>query len=51
VVDLAFYAGWVFLMLVAAYWVIRLAVRHEVMDANARTPEVPSDNVNTLRTR
>jgi hypothetical protein len=43
-VGLAFYAVWALLMLVVAYWVIRLAVRHGVMDANARAGEVPSPN-------
>jgi hypothetical protein len=49
-VGLAFYAVVALLMLMVAYWVIRLAVRHGVMDANARSPEVLSDHVDTLPT-
>jgi hypothetical protein len=49
-VGLAFYAVWALLMLVVAYWVIRLAVRHGVMDANARADDVPSDHADPLPT-
>jgi hypothetical protein len=49
-VGLAFYAVCVLVMLLLAYWVIRLAVRHGVMDANARAGHVPSDHADTLPT-
>jgi hypothetical protein len=48
--GLVFYAVLAPLMLLVAYWVIRLAVRHGVMDANARRPGMPSDHVDTLAT-
>jgi hypothetical protein len=49
-VGLAFYAVCVLLMLLVAYWVIRVAVRHGVMDANARADDVPSDHADPLPT-
>jgi hypothetical protein len=46
-VGLVFYALMVLALLVVAYGVIRLAVRHGVMDANARTSGVASDQADT----
>lgn len=47
-VDSVFYALWLLVALVVAYWVIRLAVRHGVMDAHARTHGAASTPADVL---